>query len=200
MKSHIGVELTDSPYVAVNMRIMTRMGQGALDALGAEADSLPPPRTLRVRAARRQLGGRAGGCNAENKYIALPLRRARSILRGSATAEMRCSARSAFCAVDRLGDGARRGLDGRAHGPILKRPAGEAEAWDIWGLSERVRQDEPGDADPDARGLDRRDDRRRHRVDEVCVMTAPLCDRPRSGALFGSRSEPARRLNLNAIR
>ncbi len=33
-KSHIGVQLTDSPYVAVSMRIMTRMGQGALDVLG----------------------------------------------------------------------------------------------------------------------------------------------------------------------
>ncbi|MGI8594870.1 MAG: phosphoenolpyruvate carboxykinase (GTP), partial [Solirubrobacteraceae bacterium] len=33
-KSHVGVQLTDSAYVAVSMRIMTRMGQAALDALG----------------------------------------------------------------------------------------------------------------------------------------------------------------------
>ncbi|MEQ1762624.1 MAG: phosphoenolpyruvate carboxykinase (GTP), partial [Pyrinomonadaceae bacterium] len=32
--SQFGVQLSDSPYVAVNMRIMTRMGQKALDALG----------------------------------------------------------------------------------------------------------------------------------------------------------------------
>jgi phosphoenolpyruvate carboxykinase (GTP) len=34
--AHIGVQLTDSAYVAVSMRIMTRMGQGALEVLGAD--------------------------------------------------------------------------------------------------------------------------------------------------------------------
>src|SRR5207248_2876657 len=40
-KSHVGVQLTDSAYVAVSMRIMTRMGQGALDALGRHGVFVP---------------------------------------------------------------------------------------------------------------------------------------------------------------
>jgi len=38
--SHLGVQLTDSPYVAASMRVMTRMGQSALDALG-DGDFVP---------------------------------------------------------------------------------------------------------------------------------------------------------------
>ena len=40
-KSHVGVELTDSAYVAVSMRIMTRMGQAALDAIGEDGAFVP---------------------------------------------------------------------------------------------------------------------------------------------------------------
>ena len=68
--SHIGVQLTDSAYVAASMRIMTRMGQPALDSLGADGDFVPCLHSVGM-----PLDTAAGAqdvpwpCNAENKYI-----------------------------------------------------------------------------------------------------------------------------------
>ena len=66
--AHIGVQLTDSAYVATSMRIMTRMGEGALESLGSDGDFVPCLHTVGMPLAEGQADV-PWPCDAENKYI-----------------------------------------------------------------------------------------------------------------------------------
>ena len=166
--AHIGVELSDSPYVAVNMKIMTRMGKAVYDVLGIDGEFVPCVHTVGAPLAAGQKDV-AWPCNKTKYIVHYPETREIWSLR-LRLRRQRPAGQEVLRAAHRLDHGPRRRLAGRAHADPGRDQSPEGKKYHVAAAfpSACGKTNFAMLIPPDGlRGLEGHHHRRRHRLDQA---------------------------------